>query len=132
MFLVYLFRHCQSSRLLSLPFSYLHTTINLPISQSGSRRIASRISDFRPVSVIAFLYLLCLIFQHTLNFVAHGFLAVLDLSSIALLCDTAAEKLLSMPLRHIFLQSALRFLWYCICQLTTVQQWLKKNSCHIS
>ena len=66
-------RHCQSSHLLSLLFSYLHTTINLLILQAGSRRIASRISESRPVSVIAFLHLLYLIFQHTLDFVAHGF-----------------------------------------------------------
>lgn len=70
MFLVYLFRHCQSSHLLSLLFSYLHTTINLLILQAGSQRI----SESRPVSVIAFLHLPYLIFQHTLDFVAHGFL----------------------------------------------------------
>ena len=69
MFLVDLFRHCQSSHLLSLSFSYLHTTINLLILQAGSQRI----SESRPVSVIAFLHLLYLIFQHTLDFVAHGF-----------------------------------------------------------
>ncbi len=43
-----LIRHCQSSHLLSLLFSYLHTTINLLILQSGSQCI----SESRPVSVI--------------------------------------------------------------------------------
>ena len=47
------------------------TTINLPILQAGSQRI----SDSRLVSIIAFSPLPYLIFHHTLDFVAHGFLA---------------------------------------------------------
>ena len=48
-----------------------HNCHKLPILQAGSQRI----SESRPVSVIAFSHLLYLIFQHTLDFVAHGFLA---------------------------------------------------------
>lgn len=40
MFLVNLFRHGQSSCLLSLSYLYLHPTITLPILQAGIRRIA--------------------------------------------------------------------------------------------
>jgi hypothetical protein len=70
MFLVDLLRHCQSSHLPSLSFSYLHTTIILLILQAGSQRISE---SSQPVSAIAFLHLPYLIFQHTLDFVAHGF-----------------------------------------------------------
>ena len=65
-----LIRHCQSSHLLSLLFSYLHTTINLLILQAGSQYL----SESRPLAIIVFSHLPYLIFQHTLDFVTHGFL----------------------------------------------------------
>ena len=37
--------------------------------------VCQSISEFRPVSAIAFLHLSHLIFQHTPDFVTHGFLA---------------------------------------------------------
>ena len=43
-----LIRHCQSSHLLSLLFSYLHTTINFLSLQAGSQRI----SESQPVSLL--------------------------------------------------------------------------------
>ena len=61
--------HFQSSHLLSLSFLYLHTIINFLILQAGSQDL----SESRLLAVIVFSHLTYLIFQHTLDFVTHGF-----------------------------------------------------------